>query len=243
MKIYYTLFLLFVVNLSFGQTSIGILAEPQFQITQISDDNSSAFDSLQSMKEIDRVLGLQLEFRNQIDRYQAISFIPGFQQANYHHVIDDIQFLDIIHDQMPEIRDLSQASTKTAYMHYRFKYISARVMYYNKLKGMYINNGFNFELGAGLSYAYLFDHDLKIRTEGFAIKDQFVHYITDSTGFEGRTHQANLVFNFNMNYEFVPTAYLVAGVMLNVPVLTTTTNDPRLKIYGSGLQFGIRKEL
>jgi hypothetical protein len=243
MKIINALFLILISSYSLAQTSIGLTAEPSYQITRIAPSESVTYDSLKALKTIDKTLGFGIEFRNQLDRYQAISFSPGFYQANFHHTIENLQFLDIVHPQLPEIRDLSQAASKDAYLHYRFKYFSARFMYHNKLKGLDINSGLSLDLGVGLSYLYMLQHDLKVRTEGFAINDEFVHIIEDSTGFTGRTHQANLNLGVDLNYRMAPTVYLISGVLFNIPILSTTINNPKLSIFAPGLKFGIRKEL
>lgn len=243
MKIIKTLLFICISHLGLAQNSIGILAEPSYQLTKIKGTPIKTLDSLQNIKHNDKVLNISLEFRKQIDRFQAVSFSPLYYQSNFLVILEDLHFLDVIHPGLPEIRDLSQAATKNANLHYRFKYFGTRFLYHRKLKSLYNNNGVNFDFSIGLTYLYMLGQDVKIRTEGFAIKDKFTHIIKDSIAFTGRNHNVNINFGADANYNISPNVELVAGILINLPLLSTSNNEISLSVYAPSLKVGLRKIL
>ena len=242
MKILNTLCFVFIVSALHAQTSIGIMANPSLNLSSIQPSPTVNTDSIKSIKKLDYTLSLGLEFRKQIDRYQAISVIPTYYQTNLLLVQEDLQLFDVVHPTLPEIRDLSQAASKTAFMHHRFKHLGLQFLY-SKAYNSSINSGLNFEFTGGLSYLYLLEQDIRIRTEGFAIEDEFIHIVSDSILFEARRHNVLLSIGSDMNYTIKPNLILVSGISLNIPLLAITKNEPTLRVYNTGLRVGLRKIL
>ena len=242
MKLINTIVLVLLSVIGTAQTSIGIIANPNLNLSSLKTSSTVNTDSLKQIKKADYTLSLGIEFRKQIDRYQAFSVIPSFYQTNLLLVRENLQLFDVIHPTLPEIRDLSQAASKTAYMHHRFKYVGLQLLYSKAYKST-INSAISFEFTGGLSYLYLLEQDIKVRTEGFAIEDQFIHIVSDSILFEARKNNALVNLGSDMNYTIKPNLLLVSGVSFNIPLLGISKNQPKLSIYNAGLKFGLRKIL
>ena len=89
-----------------AQSTIGLIIEPSFNIPKFK--KSSQSDSIKGISNADLTLSFGLEIKKKLDRYNAISFIPGFLQTNLLTVKENLQFLDLIHPSLPEIKDLTQ---------------------------------------------------------------------------------------------------------------------------------------
>lgn len=225
-----------------GQIAIGIHADPSINFSQMKPGLGNEADSMKELYTPDKVVSLGLEIRKVIDRYQSVSFEPGYHQVNMLNSQYDLKFLDVIHPQLPAIMDLTYAATKNAYLHYRFQYASFGITYNNKLKAFYQNTGFNMEFRTGLHYLYLANHDVKVKTEGFAINGSFVQFVEDTTGIIPNKHLANLSLNYNVNYQLIPSVELSAGLQTRIPLIANADDPFKLTIYNIGLHLGIRKE-
>ena len=223
-----------------GQMGVGIIAEPSFNFTTIGKSPQNQSDSLKNLKKKSLALSFGVEFRKQIDRYQAISIIPGYQQTNMLLVKEDLQLFDVIHPQLREIRDLAQAAQKNAYLTYRQKYIGVQVLYSKRLKARVSDSKVSFEVGGGLGGYYLFNDDVKVRTEGFAIGEDYVHIISDSTGIDVREYLVNIVGLIDVNYQLTPKVVLLSGLKASIPLTSTSTSSPKITIFNPALRVGIR---
>lgn len=225
---------------SFGQMSIGMVGEPTLNITKIGDSPQDESKSLQSLKTKDYTLGLGIEIRKQIDRFTSISFIPGYQQSNMLLVKEDLQLFDVIHPQIPEIRDLAQAAQKNAFLHYRHLYAGLQVIYAKKLKVRTSDSKLGFELGGGLGAYLLAKDDIKVRTEGFALNGNYTQIIDDSTGITARPFLANIAAVADLTYRATPSAHVFAGAKLTAPLTSTSTSSPKITIFTPALRLGLR---
>lgn len=238
--------LLIVLLISIGtsaQTSLGIISEPTLNITSIGSDPSTVSDSMKGIRSKDYSLSLGLEIRKQIDKNQAITFIPGFQQSNMLLVLEDLQLFDEVHPSFPVLKDFSQGASKNAFLHYRFKYVGTQILYSRRFKSQPNNRNFNMEYSIGTGLYYLLGQDIRLRTEAFAIQNEFTHIITDSIAYIGNDFSANLIGTIDLTYKITPKFKFISGGKLNIPLLATTSNLPEIKIFNPALRFGIRMEL
>ncbi len=226
-----------------AQISLGIVAEPAYNIARIGPTPQNSSDSLKALKTSDMSLSLGLEIRKQLDRYQSFSVIPTFYQTNMKLVKRNLQFLDVIHPQLPEIRDLSQGANKVAYIRYRQQYAGAQFLYNRILQLRKIPNKMALEINGGFGMYYLINGDVKVTTEGFAIKNDFTHVIKDSIGIDNRPYHINLSLGSDLTYEVFPRVTLAAGVRIPIPITSTTTSSPRITIYNPTLRVSLRKSL
>ncbi len=240
MKVLLTAFLTMTLSVASAQNSIGLYTNPNFQFTSLSGTPIRISDSLSNIKERDNIFSFGMEFRKQIDRDQAISFNPGFYQMSSLFVLKDLQLFDVIHPSLPEIRDQAQAASKVANMHYRFKYISAQVQYSRRIKTPYKQNAPSFEYSGALTYLYLVQQDIRLQTEGFAFRGDFTHIITEQIYFEGRKHNFLLSTGFDVVYPTLPDLYIFTGGIINIPIRTTTMNEPILRHISPGAKVGLR---
>lgn len=240
MKLSLTVFLAISAFLVNAQNSVGFYTNPNFQFTSLSTSPANISDSLSNIKERDNVFSFGMEFRNQIDRDQAISFNPGFYQMSSLFILKDLQLFDVIHPSLPEIRDQAQASSKIANMHYRFKYLSAQVQYSRRVNTPYKKNTASFEYSGALTYLYLLNQDIKLQTEGFAFRGDFTHIIKEQIYFEGRKHNLLISGGFDVLYPVTSDINIFAGGIVNLPLFTTTTNEPILRHISPGAKVGLR---
>jgi hypothetical protein len=240
-----TLAILFcTIGLStYGQISIGIVAEPAYNTTVIGATPQATSDSLTALKRNNFSISFGIEIRKQLDRYQSFSIIPSFYQTNMLLVQEDLQFLDVVHPQLPEIRDLAQAATKNAKVNYRQQYAGAQFVYNKTLQIRKMPNKMAIELNGGIGMYYLVNGDVKVTTEGFAIKNDFTHVIKDSIGIDNRPYHINLSLGSDFTYEVLPKVTLAAGIKIPIPLTSTTTSLPKITIFNPAIRVSLRKSL
>ena len=222
-----------------AQSTIGLIIEPSINIPQFK--KSSQSDSIKNISNTDLTLSFGIEIKKKWDRYNAISFIPGFLQTNLLTVKEDLQFLDLIHPALPEIKDLTQSANKIARVRYRQQYIGAQALYNRQLQLRKISPKFNLEVGGGMGLYYLIDHTVKINTEGFALNNKFVHVIKDNTGIDPNPILVQALLNASILYEITPNFTLNAGLKIGVPITNTNNKSFTFRLYNTGLRIGISK--
>jgi hypothetical protein len=243
MKMLTTFFTLILALCLNAQNSVGFYITPNFQFSTLGNSPTIIADSLNAIKENDRILSYSFEFRKQIDRDQAFSFNPGFFQTSTLFVKRDLQLFDVIHPSLPEIRDQAQASSKVANLHYRFKYLSAQFQYSRRFKTPYKANAPSFEYYGALTYLHLIGQDIKLQTEGFAFQGDFTHIIKDSLYFTGRSHNLMTSLGVEVVYPATSDLFVFAGGAMHLPLLTINDNEPTIKTIAPGLKIGLRFEL
>ncbi|MFT5056643.1 MAG: hypothetical protein ACI80H_001360 [Pseudoalteromonas distincta] len=226
-----------------AQTYIGIVIEPTANIARIGMEPKQQSDSIRGLMHIDKTIGFGLEIRKQIDRYQSITFIPSYQQYNLLLVKENLQFLDIVHPNLSEIRDLSQGANKVARIRHRQKYIGTQILYARKLQIRGLNSKLRIDMGAGLGLYYLLQSDVKITTEGFSIKGQFSHVFKDSTGIEARPFLIQAIGYGDISYSISPFIDIFGGVKIALPFTSTTTSLPKITLFTPAARVGLRFEL
>jgi len=240
--IFLSIFFFLGLQLS-AQTYLGIVVEPTANIARIGMEPKQQSDSIRGLVQVDKTLGFGLEIRKQIDRYQSITFIPSYQQYNLLLVKENLQFLDVIHPNLSEIRDLSQGANKVARIRHRQKYIGSQILYARKLQIRGLNSKLKIDIGAGLGLYFLLQNDVKITTEGFAIKDQFSHIFTDSTGIEARPFLVQAIAYGDLSYSVSPIIDVFGGVKIALPFTSTTTSLPKITLFTPAARVGLRFEL
>lgn len=223
-----------------AQNAIGIYGEPSLQFSGINKLPRVQSDSLSQINSVAKNSGIGLEFRVSIDRFQSLTFAPTFHQFASHYTLNDLQFLDVVHPALPEIRDLSQAAPKTAFLDYRFKYVGLNIGFNRSLSPKSKSTGILVELNTGLNLHALLSSDVKIRTEGFALKGQYIHTITEDLFYTARTFNASLTAGGSIKYNITPTYQVFTEVFGRVPVFAYNTNEPKLRINSLGAKLGIR---
>jgi len=240
MKIITLILFLIISSISFGQNYIGVFIEPALQLTVIDDRPEAISDSLNKINRPDMNLGFGIEYKWHIDRFNAISFSPNYQQFSSLFVLEDLQFLDIVHASLPEIRDLSQGAQKNAFVHNRFKHAGIHIQYSRSISDKFKSIGVLFEANGGLAYHFLVAQDAKITTEAFAINEAFTHVSKDNLFFEARKHNVSATLGATSIYNFAPDWQVFGNAMARIPVLSMTTNDPKVSIYNLTFRTGIR---
>ncbi|MFT4996083.1 MAG: hypothetical protein ACI9BJ_000580 [Flavobacteriales bacterium] len=240
--IFFLLFIFLGLQLS-AQTHLCVVIEPTANIARLGMEPKQQSDSIRGLMHIDKTLGFGLEIRKQIDRYQSITFIPSYQQYNLLLVKENLQFLDIVHPNLPEIRDFSQGANKAASIRHRQKYIGTQILYARKLQIRGLNSKLRIDMGAGLGLYYLLQSDVKITTEGFSIKGQFSHVFKDSTGIEARPFLIQAIGYGDISYSISPIIDVFGGVKIALPFTSTTTSLPKITLFTPAARVGLRFEL
>ena len=182
-----------------AQLSIGLIVEPALNIGTVGSQPKALSNSFTRLKKPDFNTSFGVEIKNQLDRYASFTVIPGYYQTNFLIVKEDLQYLDVIHPELRAIRDQSQGAQKNAYLHYRQKYIGLQLLFAKKLQIQGLPISTFFELGGGVGAHYLVGNDIKIRTEGFAIDQQYIHVITQNTGFTPSNFTINAIGHADLN--------------------------------------------
>ena len=88
---------------------------------------------------------------------------------------------------------------------------------------------------------YLIDHSVKIKTEGFALNNKFVHVVENETEMDPNPILIQALLNASLLYEVTPNYTLNVGFKIGLPI-TKTNNEPfAFRIYNTGLRIGITK--
>lgn len=243
MRLLISLLILITSSTIFAQMSIGVMSEPTMSFARVGALPRGDSDSIKNLKQGGKSVSLGLEIRKDIDRYQSITFIPGYLQTNMLLVKNNMQFLDVVHPKLPEIRDLAQASEKVAYITHRQKYAGTQILYSKKLQIKGMDRKFKIELGGGLGGYFLIQNDVKIKTEGFAIKEQFTHIFTDSTGMDVKPLLIQAIVTADMNYELTPKSHIVVGIKASAPFTSTSSSLPKITIFAPALRIGLRFDI
>jgi hypothetical protein len=240
MKVTLTGLALLLFVLTKAQFSLGVMAEPTLNIATVGSQPEALSDTLKLLKQRDLNISFGIEIKKQIDRYASFSLIPGYYQSNFLVVKENLQFLDVVHPELREIRDFSQASQKNAYLHYRQKYIGLQALYAKRLKLRNLPSKVFVEIGGGLGLHYLWANDVKVRTEGFAIDEKYINIIKQNTGFTPSIIAINAIGFADLSYELTPKTNLVSGFKINIPLSTSANAEPLVRIYTPALRLGIR---
>ncbi len=235
----WTIFLT-VTSFAHGQVSLGVIGEPALNITKIGSTPERASDSLNNLKSTDYTLSLGLEIRKNIDRFTSITFIPGFYQSNMMLEKSNLNLFDVVHPELPELRDLTVGPEKKAYLSYRQKYVGLQVLFAKQMQLKLPINKMSVELGGGMGIYLKLEDDIRIQTEGFAIKSEYVHIIKENTGIEVRPYLAQVIATADISYKATPTVETIAGIKLTAPLTSTTTSVPKVTVYTPALRLGLR---
>jgi hypothetical protein len=222
MKLILTCLTILLFATTRAQLSIGVIVEPAMNIGTVGSQPEALSDSFTRLKKPDFNTSFGIEIKNQIDRYASFSVIPGYYQTNFLIVKEDLQYLDFIHPELRAIRDQSQGAQKNAYLHYRQKYIGLQLLFAQKLQIQGLPNSTFFEL------------------EGFAIDQQYIHVISQNTGFNPSNFSVNAIGHADLNYQLDPSTFIIAGLKLNIPMVGNANLDPQIRVYMPTLRFGIR---
>jgi len=239
MKFYILIALIFARFCCSAQISVGLIAEPIINISQ--SQNIPQWDSVNSVKKHDLTIGMGIEIKKKWDRYNSISLIPGFYQTNLRLVRKDLQFLDIIHPALPEIRDLTQTASKIANLRYRNQYIGLQVLINRQLQLQKIPQKIKVEAGYGLGVFALAQHSIKIQTEGFAVNNTFMQVINKETGVNPKLYLIQILGDINLLYNLTPKLILSGGIKAALPLNKTNTENFSYSIYTPGFKIGLRK--
>ncbi len=230
--------------LSAGQNSIGLIAEPTLNITNIDTEPKAIADSLKSLKTHDYTLSIGIELRKNIDRYQSISIIPGYHQTNIITEFKNLQFLDVIHPQLPEIRDLAFAANKQAKVRYRHQYLGAQFLYNRMIKTSRLPPKMSFNIGGGFGIFLLFSQDVKVTTEGFSVQGKYKHIIKNDIGIASKKLLLQALITADYTYEILPNIEVLAGLKVMLPFTSTTsTYRPTMTVWSPALRLGVRRIL
>ncbi|MEK9601506.1 MAG: hypothetical protein VW147_06685 [Bacteroidota bacterium] len=239
MKFISALSLVFLSIYSIGQTTVGLVIEPSFNLPQFKKSTQS--DSIKKIHKPDLTISFGIDIKKQLDRYNAIRFIPGFHQSNLLTVKENLQFLDIIHPALPEIKDLTQSASKIARVRYRQQYIGSQIIYNRQLQLLKIPPKLNIEIGGGMGLYYLIHHSVKVNTEGFAINNKFVTTINDDTKIDPNSILIQVLLDANVLYNITPNYTISGGLKIGLPITNTNSELFTFRMYNTGLRISLSK--
>lgn len=243
MRIIFAATLLITSVYMMAQVSIGILAEPTLNITRVGSEPKAIADSFKNIKSYDYTVSFGVEIRKNIDRYQSFSIIPGFHQTNILTQLQDLQLFDVVHPELPEIRDLAFTATKNAEIRYRQMYLGSQFLYNRQLQVRGLPPKVALHVGGGLGAFFLFNQDAKVTTEAFAIQGEYTHIIKENVGIESRPILIQAILTADCTVEVLPKTDLTAGIKAALPMTPTTSSQPKMTVWAPALRVGLRRVL
>lgn len=226
-----------------AQVSFGVFVEPSYQLMRLKPYENPQYDSISALFRNDFGLGYGISIGKAKDRFNSFYLKPGFVQCGFMLERSNLQLFDVVHPSFGQIYDQSQAATKMAYMHHRFKYLSLTFEYHKDISPKSKPLPVKLQLGGGFTNHFLVEHDLKIRTEGFAINEKFIHVIKDDLYFEASKYVLSLHGFFETVYELTPAFELSGQVLLKVPVNSFTVGDGTVSGIMPSVNIGVRQTL
>lgn len=231
---------LLISSASFAQTKFGVFLEPSLQVSSLGYFDSQDHDSIQDIFHNDNSLNFGIAIKNNINRYNSLHFKLGFHQFGYQIIREDLQLFDEIHPAIGRINDLSQGATKMAYLHHRSQFLGFQFEYQRDITPKTKNIGVELNLGLGLGYYYLFNQDIKLVTEAFAIDNSFTHIIKEDLYFEANPHLVSASILFETVYHPKENWDLFAQINSEFPFMTLTTGQAKVYTFTPSLQVGLR---
>ena len=225
-----------------AQWSFGLFAEPNAQLNSIKKTGTAQNDSIASLLQNDKRLSFGIEISFEKDKLSSFHFKPGFYQYGFMLERRGLKLFDVVHSSFGQIYDQSEAAEKVAYMQHRFKYLGLQMEYHRDISPQLRNIGVKLYTGFGLSYYALIDQDIRLRTEGFAIRDDFIHIIDEDLYFKANEHLLSTQALFGLIYEPNSSIDLFAQLQAKVPFMSLTSSPDIIYSWMPGLNLGIRKE-
>ncbi|MFY0644824.1 MAG: hypothetical protein JXR19_10195 [Bacteroidia bacterium] len=235
---------LILFNLSvFAQWSFGLFAEPNAQLSYLKETGTAQNDSIGALLNHDKRLSFGVEISLEKDKLNSFHFKPGFYQYGFMLERTGLQLFDVVHSSFGQIYDQSEAAVKVAYMQHRLKYLGLQMEYHRDISPQLKNIGIKLYTGFGLSYYALIDHDIRLRTEGFAIQDDFIHKISSDLFFTPNEHLVSAQALFGIIYEPTSSIDLYAQLQAKAPLMRLTSAPELIYTWMPGLNLGIRKTI
>ena len=239
-RIFFTL----SIFLSFSQVnraqwSVGLFGEPNYQFSKFGESEAPNSDSVSALHNNSFRFSLGMELINEIDRVQSLHIRAGYYNYGFMLQRQNLQLFDVIHPSLGQLLDQSQAATKNAYMHHRFKYAGLELEYMRNLRKEPTAEPVEFHLGGGLGFFYLIEHDLRIRTEGFAVDGEFVHVIKDSLLFEPNQQLLSLHIAAETRYLVSPKVEVFGKLIGRAPLIGITKGSYPIYNWMPALNAGV----
>ncbi len=226
-----------------SQWTLGVFAEASAQITSMSNGSGSEYDSVSALLHNTKRLSLGVDVGLDLDKYNSFHFKPAFYQTGFQLIRENLQLFDVVHSSFGPLFDQSQAANKIAYMNHRFKYVGFQFEYHRDISPKVQNTGLKFHVGGGISYYYLLEHDIRLRTEGFAIDGEFTHIIKSDLFFEGNQHLIAAHALFELIYPPTPSTEVFAQGLIRAPLSALTMENYKVYSLIPALSVGLRTNI
>lgn len=234
--------ILLISSSAMAQVSVGLFAEPSYQFQNLKAYDSPEYDSIAPLMNntVNLAYGASLSFAS--NRVNIFHIKPGLFQYGFMLLREDLQLFDVVHPQFGQIYDQSQAAIKNAYMKHRFQYAGLQFEYQRDISPTLKNIPVNLFIGGGLSYYYLVKQDLRVRTEGFAIDEKYIHKINDDLYFQANKHLLSVQALFETSYDIDPNTNVYAQASVKLPIMHVS-KEPQVYVWAPAVGVGIRRVL
>lgn len=243
MRPFYLLLVLFSTS-AYAQISVGLFAEPSYNFQSLKEyDQPPTYDSIAPLMNNTFNMSFGASLSVAKDRVNIFHIKPGIFQYGFMLVREDLKLFDVVHPALGQIYDQSQAAIKYAYMKHRFQYAGLQLEYQRDITPQLKQLPVNLFVGGGISYHFLIKQDLRVRTEGFAIDEKYIHVINEGLVFEANDHLLSAHALFETSYDIDPNTNVYAQALIKVPFMNIAKNDPGVYVWMPAVGVGIRRVL
>lgn len=238
------LLLVLISTSTYAQLSVGLFAEPSYNFQNLQEYSTPpTYDSIAPLMNNTINLSYGASISIAKDRVNIFHIKPGIFQYGFMLLREDLQLFDVVHPTLGQIYDQSQAAIKYAYMKHRFQYAGLQLEYQRDITPQLKQLPVNLFVGGGITYHYLIKQDLRVRTEGFAIDEEYIHLINDELVFNANEHLLSIHALFETSYNIDPNTNIYAQALVKVPFMNIAQNDPGVYVWMPSIGVGIRRVL
>lgn len=162
----------------------------------------------------------------------------SFQNRIARRFREDLQFLDVIHPQVGQIFELSQASTKNVRYDYRYRYLSIPVNVMYNMTPTKLRNRFEHFVYGGFQPEFLVGHDLLVDLEGFSMKGQG-RFVVDDTTSQARNFNIGLSAGYRLVMPIDQSLNIALQPNISVPLLSSGLQPVADRIFVLSVMLGL----
>ncbi len=230
-----------LVNFVFAQKAeLGL--GPIFNFHFIQSDVQSAEDSLKNLSAFRATLQAGARIQIKAGKNWMIQTGMGYQRNSSRFERTNLQFHDSIHPTIGRIDDLSQAATKSAIYRYNFDYLEIPLNFQYRInvsKGASVYTPY---VVLGIQNQILLTHQLRVDLKGFTVQGENIFKV-DESGWTAADYKALLNLGARFELNMSKDTWVVIQPEFKLPLLGSTTSDPKVAHGSFATWFGIARKI
>lgn len=221
------------------RSGLELAVSPGISFSQTSSASAGiSLDSVKAMNTARPQASYHLLWNAFIKRDLSVQFGLSLQNRIARRFREDLQFLDVIHPQVGQIFELSQAATKNVRYDYRYRYLSFPVNVMYNMTPTKLRNRFEHFAYLGLQPEFLMGHDLLVDLEGFSMRGQGRFVVNDTT-IEARKINIGLSAGYRFVLPIDHSLNIALQPHIAFPLLSSGLQPVADRIYVLSVMFGL----